>query len=47
LSAEALHQLNRIFGQSLPTRLAAIEHAMRSGDQAEVGRTARLLKAAA
>ena len=44
LTVEMLQQLNRDFDASLSTRLAVIENAMRSGDQAEVGRTAHLLK---
>jgi two-component system sensor histidine kinase/response regulator len=44
LTVEALQQLNRTFDESLTARLTTIENAMRSGDQAEVRRTAHLLK---
>jgi two-component system sensor histidine kinase/response regulator len=44
LTVEVRHQLSRTFEESLSTRLARIESAMHAGDQAEVGRTAHLLK---
>ena len=44
LTVEILQQLNRTFEESLPTRVAAIENAVRSGDRTELRRTARLLK---